>query len=148
MNYVITLCGYTHKELSPKSIVLYESFINKYVKPNFNIDVERYKYTDWIKLFDNIRTDTSSANAGSILKRFKAVLRWSQSRGEIKGSACLDIPVKAIGTCQSRRERVLEWKEVIGLWRQIESSKATPKCKICVQLLILTGARNSEIREA
>jgi integrase len=139
---------YAYKELSPRTIVLYESFLNKYIKPNATIDVERYKYTDWIKFFDTIRKKTSAGNAGSILKRIKTVVRWSKSRGEIANSHCLDIPIKAIGAHQNRRERVLEWKEVAGLWRQIESSKATPKCKICVQLLILTGARNSEIREA
>ena len=139
---------YAHKELSAKTLTLYDSFINKYIKPNYNIDVERHKYTDWIKLLDKVRENTSPANAGSILKRLKTVIRWSKSRGEIADSACLDIPTKAIGTSQSQRERVLEWKEVAGLWRQIESSRATPKTKSCVQLLILTGARNSEIREA
>ena len=139
---------YAIKELSPKTIVLYESFYKKYVKPNANIDVERFKYLDWIKFFDDIRDPTSASNAGSILKRIKTIVRWSKSRGEIENSHCLDIPIKAIGAHQTRRDRVLEWKEVVGLWRQIESSKSTPKCKICVQLLILTGARNSEIREA
>ena len=139
---------YAYKELSPRTIVLYESFLKKYIKPNANIDVERYKYTDWIKFFDAVRKDSTAGNAGSILKRIKTVVRWSKSRGEISNSHCLDIPIKAIGAHQNRRERVLEWNEVVGLWRQIESSKATPKCKICVQLLILTGARNSEIREA
>lgn len=139
---------YAYKELSARTVVLYESFLNKYIKPNATIDVERYKYTDWIKFFDDIRKETTPGNAGSILKRIKTVVRWSKSRGEIANSHCLDIPIKAIGAHQNRRERVLEWSEVAGLWRQIESSKATPKCKVCVQLLILTGARNSEIREA
>ncbi|MCL1124198.1 tyrosine-type recombinase/integrase [Shewanella surugensis] len=139
---------YAIKELSSKSVILYKSFINKYIMPNYNIDVERYRYTEWVKFLDTVRTNTSAANAGSILKRLKTVIRWSKSRGEIKDSFCLDIPIKAIGTTQSQRDRVLEWSEVAGLWRQIESSRATPKTKACVQLLILTGARNAEIREA
>ncbi len=59
-----------------------------------------------------------------------------------------DIPIKAVGSHQQKRELCLEWDEVIGLWRQTESSKSTPQCKICIQLLLLTGARNVEIREA
>lgn len=55
---------YALKELSPK-----QSFYKKYVKPNANIDVERFKYLDWIKFFDDIRDVTSANNAGSILKR-------------------------------------------------------------------------------
>lgn len=139
---------YASKELSKNTITLYESFIRKYIEPKKNINVERHTYTEWIAFFDDIREVSSAANAGSLLKRLKTVIRWAKSRGEIKGSYCLDIPIKAIGEHQAKRERVLEWKELAGFWRQVEQSKSTPKCKICVQLLILTGARNAEIREA
>jgi len=101
----------------PKTIILYESFLNKYIKLNATIDVERYKYTDWIKFFDDIRKSPSACNAGNILKRIKTVVRRSKLRGEIANSHCLDVPIKAIGAHQNRRERVLEWNEVAGLWR-------------------------------
>ena len=38
--------------------------------------------------------------------------------------------------------------EVAKTWLEIESAKASPANKICIQLLILTGARQSEIRLA
>ncbi|RYV04144.1 integrase [Shewanella sp. OPT22] len=139
---------YATKELSKTTNALYLSFYNKYIIPNANIDVEKFTYTSWIRFFDRIREDTSSTNSGCILKRVKTIIRWSKSRGEISGSHCLDIPVKAIGKHHAKRERVLEWNELCQLWQQIEASRASPKCKICVQLLILTGARNSEIRGA
>ncbi len=139
---------YVMTELRPKTQVLYESTFNKYVKPYANIDIERYKYTDWIAYFDWVKSQSSSANAGSVLKRFKTVANWAKTRGEIKHSHLIDIPIKAIGRHQQKRERCLEWEEVIGLWRQTEASKSSPQCKICIQLLILTGARNTEIREA
>jgi integrase len=142
------LSNYVQTELSPKTQTLYHSTFNKYIKPNFNIDIERYKYIDWIKFFDLVKKESSSQNAGSILKRLKTVSRWAKSRGMINNSHLIDIPIKAIGSHQNRRERCLEWDEVVGLWRQVLSSKSTPKCKTCVQLLILTGARNAEIREA
>jgi integrase len=142
------LDNYVRTELSPKTQTLYHSTFNKYIKPSFNIDIERYKYTDWIKFFDLVKKESSSANAGSILKRLKTVARWAKSRGMIRDCQLIDIPIKAIGSHQNRRERCLEWDEIIGLWRQVLSSKSTPKCKVCVQLLILTGARNAEIREA
>ena len=139
---------YATKELSKTTNALYASFYNKYIKPNANIDVEKYSYTDWIRFFDKIRDDTSATNAGCILKRIKTIIRWSKSRGEISNSHCLDIPIKAIGKHHAKRDRVLEWNELCALWQQIEASRASPKCKICVQLLILTGARNTEIRAA
>lgn len=134
--------------LKPKTMVLYDSTFNKYVKPFSSIDVEKYTYQNWVKYFDKVRELSSASNAGMILKRFKAVIRWAKIRGSIKNSEILEIPVSAIGTLPKKRNRELEWSEVVGLWRKIESSQSSPKCKICVQLLILTGARNADIREA
>jgi integrase len=135
-------------ELKPTTMALYDSTFNKYVKNFGSIDVERYSYQNWIEYFDKVRQMSSASNAGMILKRFKAVIRWAKSRGAIKTSEILTIPVSAVGVMMTKRKRKLEWDEIIGLWRKIESSKSSPQCKICVQLLLLTGARNAEIREA
>ncbi|PKH62580.1 hypothetical protein CXF83_14905 [Shewanella sp. Choline-02u-19] len=53
--------AYAYPQLSPTTVVLYESFISKYITPNFNIDVERYRYTEWIKLLDGVREETTAA---------------------------------------------------------------------------------------
>ena len=136
------------KELSKTSQALYHSTVNKYVMPHASINVERYSYTQWIAFFDRINKDTSPENAGNILRRFKTFIRWAKSRGRIRQSHLLDIPTLAVGKHQRRRERTLEWYEVAKLWREIELSRAALSCRVCTQLLILTGARNSEIREA
>ncbi len=77
---------YVMAELRPKTQVLYKSIFNKYVTPYKNIDIERYKYTDRITYFDWVKKESSSANAGSVLKRFKAVANWAKARGQIKRS--------------------------------------------------------------
>ena len=136
------------KELREASQALYHSTVNKYVTPNASINVERYSYTQWIAFFDRINKDSSPQNAGNLLKRFKTMIRWAKSRGRIRESHLLDIPTLAVGKHQRRRKRTLEWYEVAKLWREIEMSKASLSCRICTQLLILTGARNSEIRKA
>jgi integrase len=135
-------------ELKQTTMALYDSTFNKYVKNFGSIDVERFSYQNWIEYFDEVRHVSSASNAGMILKRFKAVIRWAKSRGAIKTSEILTIPVSAVGVTMKKRKRKLEWDEVVGLWRKVEQSQSTPKCKICIQLLILTGARNAEIREA
>ena len=135
-------------ELSAASIALYHSTVNKYVKPNATINVERYSYTQWIAFFDRINKDTSPENAGNVLRRFKTFIRWAKSRGRIKQSHLLDVPTLAVGNHQRKRERTLEWHEVAKLWREIELSRAALSCRVCTLLLMLTGARNSEIREA
>ncbi|MGB2738950.1 MAG: hypothetical protein WBC60_00165 [Cognaticolwellia sp.] len=70
-------------ELGPKTQISYKSTFNKYVTPYKNIDIERYRYTDWIVYFDWVKKESSSANAGSVLKRFKAVANWAKTRGQI-----------------------------------------------------------------
>ena len=135
-------------ELKPTTMTLYDSTFNKYVKNFGSIDVERYSYQNWIEYFDKVRKMSSASNAGMILKRFKAIIRWAKSRGAIKSSEILTIPVSAVGVTMTKRKRKLEWDEVVGLWRNVVSSKSMPQCKICIQLLILTGARNAEVREA
>jgi len=136
------------KDLSEASKALYHSTVNKWVLPNANINVERYSYTQWIAFFDRINNESSPENAGNLLRRFKTMIRWAKSRGRIQQSHLLDIPTLAVGKHQRKRERTLEWHEVAKLWREIEMSRAALSCRVCTQLLILTGARNSEIREA
>lgn len=99
-------------------------------------------------MFDRINQYTSPENAGNVLRRFKTFIRWSKSRGCITQSHLFDIPTLAVGNHQRRHERTLEWYEVAKLWREIEMSRVALSCRVCTQLLILTGARNSEIREA
>jgi integrase len=135
-------------ELKPTTMALYDSTFNKYVRSFGSIDVERYSYQNWIEYFDKVRKMSSASNSGMILKRFKAIIRWAKSRGAIKSSEILTIPVSAVGVTMTKRKRKLEWDEVVGLWRKVASSKSSPQCKACIQLLILTGARNAEVREA
>jgi len=136
------------KDLSPKSQTLYHSTYNKYIKPIGTINVETFSYQQWISYFDKINKDTTPANAGSILKRFKTLIRWAKSRGRISKCALLDIPTSAVGCAQGQRERVLEWHECVHFWREVEMSRTTPATKTCIKLIMLTFARNSEIREA
>ncbi|WP_017221390.1 tyrosine-type recombinase/integrase [Moritella dasanensis] len=136
------------KDLSPKSQTLYHSTYNKYIKPMATINVETFSYRQWISYFDKINHDTSPANAGSILKRFKTLIRWAKSRGRISKCSLLDIPTSAVGCAQGQRERVLEWHECAHFWREVEMSRTTLATKTCIKLLMLTFARNSEIREA
>ena len=62
------------------------------------------KDIDWSAYFDWVKKESSSANAGSVLKRFKAVANWAKARGQIKHSHLIDIPIKGIGSYQQKRE--------------------------------------------
>lgn len=135
--------------LKPKTKVLYQAqasryFTNKRLTP----DVETARFEDWIAYFDKVATDSTRKNAGAILKTLKSMLRYCKMRGFIKRSCAFDIELKAIGEASSVGQRNLDMTEVARFWLELGRSKATPAIKICLKLLLIFGARNSEIREA
>jgi integrase len=92
--------------------------------------------------------------AGTALRRLKTMLSWCIRRGLVDGSPVMNLLIKDVGEKSSIGSRVLSLDEVAKTWLEIEieieieRAKAGPANKICIQLLILTGARQSEIRLA
>ncbi len=60
----------------------------------------------------------------------------------------MNLRVADVGQKSTTGSRVLTLDEVAKTWLEIERAKATPANKLCLQLLILYGARQSEIRLA
>lgn len=140
-NYVSTL--------KPKTQTLYRSQAKVYFNRNMlKTDVEATRFEEWIAYFDRIAESTSRKNAGAILKTVKSMLRYCKSRAFINKSKVLDIQLKAVGVSSTVGQRTLDLDEVAKLWIEIGRTKATPAIKSCLKLLIILGARNSEIREA
>tara|TARA_R110002049_G_scaffold255016_3_gene430540 strand:- start:7008 stop:8222 length:1215 start_codon:yes stop_codon:yes gene_type:complete len=136
-------------ELRATSRALYESHANKYMTyKRFPYDVQKARFEYWLSFFDNISKETSRTNAGAVHKTINTMLKWCRSRNIIQKSVFFDIDVKAIGSPPNRGERNLQMHEVGMLWAEIGQTHATPAIKSCAKLLIIFGARNSEIREA
>ena len=139
---------YVHT-LSEKTQATHKSNGNKYfVSARFNHDVRLARFEDWISYFDKIAEETSRVNSGHMLKVTKSMLRFCKSRNFIDRSKALDIQLKAVGKASEIGQRNLSMKEVGVLWGMVSRSHATPAIKICSKLLLVFGARNSEIREA
>jgi integrase len=135
--------------LAPKTQTLYESNASKYMTlSRFPYDVQTARFEQWISYFDSIAYDSSKVNSGHLLKAVKSMLRWCKRRGFIDDSLALRIELKAVGKSSEVGQRTLSLNEVAKVWIEVTRSKATPAIKNCVKLLILFGARNTEIREA
>ena len=137
------------EHLKDSTQTYYRSIASRFfIDSFFSYDVERARFDEWISFFDKIAKKTTRKNSGSTLKITKSMLRFCLSRGVISGSKVFDIQLKAIGEKSTVGQRTLALHEVAKIWIEIGRTKATPATKCCTKLLLIFGARNSEIRNA
>jgi hypothetical protein len=135
--------------LRPKTQALYNSHSSKYFTlKRFPHDVQTARFEYWLAFFDKVAKETSKVNAGAIHKTINTMLKWCKSRNLIKSSVFFEIQLNAIGSPPARGERNMQMHEMGLIWSEIGRTAATPSIKACSKLLIVFGARNSEIREA
>lgn len=137
------------KHLKPNTRTFYESVASRYfTRSYFSYGVERARFDEWITFFDKVAKASSRKNSGNTLKVVKSMLRFCLSRGFISQSKVFDIQLKAIGEKSTVGQRTLALHEVAKIWIEVGRTKATPATKNCIKLLMIFGARNTEIREA
>lgn len=135
--------------LKPKTATMYTSVANKYFTlSRFPHDVQKARFEYWLSYFDTIAKETSKVNSGSVAKVAKTMLKWCRSRNIIQSSVLFDIELRAIGEAPKQGQRNLQLSEVGRLWNITNQSIATPAMKACINLLLIFGARNSEVRQA
>ncbi|MGB0937406.1 MAG: tyrosine-type recombinase/integrase [Colwellia sp.] len=141
----------------------YESTINKWVynspKDNSSLSIlwvkkylsmpfDEIRNAQWMDYFDWICKEGSPTTAGSVLKILKTVVKWGLKRERISNGNLLLFKVNDVGETPKVGERTPSPDEIALLWLEIERSKALPQTKICLQLIILFGGRNTAIRTA
>lgn len=135
--------------LKPRTATMYKSVSSKYFTlSRFPHDVQKARFEYWLQYFDTISKETSRVNSGAVAKVAKTMLKWCRSRNIIQSSVLFDIELRAIGEASKQGQRNLQLHEVGRLWNVTNQSIATPAMKACVNLLLIFGARNSEIRQA
>ncbi len=136
-------------DMKPATQVNYKNNADVWIKNKLNMPADNMRLTDWIEYFDMVKEKGSAITAGTILVRIKTIVGWAYKRGVISpNNPVLQLNVADIGKAPTPGSRVLQINEIAKLWIQIEKSKATPATKICLQLIFLTGARQSEVRTA
>lgn len=133
----------------PKTQELYTHNINKWVLPFLNEKPACEMTTkDWHDYFDFIRESGTPKMASVTLVRVKTLLGWAAMRGDIPlNNPIFSLQTKHVGESATQGQRWLTFHEIALFWREIERAKATPSNKACLQLIFLTGARQSEVRE-
>lgn len=135
----------------PKTQHLYEHHIKKWIAPAEHLNEKPaidMTALDWHKYFDYVYKSGSPKLAPLMLIRLKTAFRWAAARGELDNNNTLfNLQTKHVGESATQGQRWLTFHEIALFWREIERAKATPSNKACLQLIFLTGARQSEVRE-
>lgn len=101
----------------------------------------------WVRFFDK-QEKKNSKKAVVLLLQLRSVMNWCISRQLIPSCEVLKLSVKTIGKKPDVGSRVLTYTELAKIWLALENNKIVSSNKVLHQLLLLWGARLSELRLA
>jgi len=139
---------YVNVSLRDKTRTLYESTIVKHISGAFpGVPIEHIPVKSWIALFEGYEKQNQRM-ARQLLVQLKSAINWCIRRRFIDRCSVMEISPKDVGIKPSVGEVTLSYNQIAKIWLAIERSRASTANKLVHQLLILYGARNSEVREA
>lgn len=135
--------------LRASSLNMYRSTLEKHLAPYFDRPAEKVRMDEWLRLLDNIVKNNSANTAAVVLRVSKRCFGWCVRRETIASCNILRINTPDVaGVTTPERDRVMDMQELAQFWQALARTKLSLPVRNCIKLLILTGARNSEIREA
>lgn len=140
--------NYVTASLRPKTQQLYQSTVIKIMDGVFpNAPVDQITTRQWVDFF----TKEEKANprrARQVLSQLRSAISWCIRRQYVDSCAIMNIMPKDFGVASAVGDRVLTYTELAKVWIGIERSRAATSNKLLHQMLILWGARISELRLA
>ncbi|OCG25930.1 integrase [Gilliamella sp. HK2] len=134
--------------LRNKTATLYQAVVCKNLYNQFpDIPVNEIPIRDWVTFFEK-QEQINLKRARTILVQAKSAINWCISRQVIDSCELMKLSPKNIGVKTEIGDRVLTYKELAKIWLAIENSRASTINKLLHQMLMLWGARNSELRLA
>lgn len=134
--------------LKPNTQTLYKSVVyNTMYKQFEDAPVANIPVSSWVRFFDK-QEKQNSKKARVLLLQLRSVMNWCISRQLIPSCELMKLSVKNIGKKPEVGSRVLTYTELAKIWLALENSKIVSSNKVLHQLLLLWGARLSELRLA
>lgn len=139
---------YVHTQLRPKTAALYEAVAVKHIRDVFpERPIDTINVREWMDYFTE-QERINSKRARTLFVQAKSAINWCLRRQLINGSSLMKISPKDIGSRSEQGSRVLTYNELAQIWLAIERSRASTPNKLLHQMLMLWGARGSELRTA
>ncbi|HAY4576705.1 TPA: site-specific integrase [Escherichia coli] len=134
--------------LKPNTQTLYKSVVYNTMYTQFeDAPVANIPVSAWVRFFDK-QESLNKKKARVLLLQLRSVVNWCISRQLIPSCELLKLSVKNIGKKPDTGSRVLTYTELAKVWLALENSKIVSSNKVLHQLLLLWGARLSELRLA
>lgn len=132
--------------LRDKTGALYQSVVYKNLYNQFSdVPIDSIPVRDWVTFFE-AQERINLKRARTILVQAKSAINWCIGRQLIESCELMKLSPKNIGAKTEIGERVLSYRELAKIWLAIENSRASTINKLLHQMLMLWGARNSELR--
>ncbi|HAB1162312.1 TPA_asm: DUF4102 domain-containing protein [Salmonella enterica subsp. enterica serovar Enteritidis] len=135
-------------DLKPNTKTLYRSVVYNTMYTKFeDTPVANIPVSAWVRFFDK-QENLNKKKARVLLLQLRSVVNWCISRQLIPSCELLKLSVKNIGKKPDVGSRVLTYTELAKIWLALENSKIVSSNRVLHQLLLLWGARLSELRLA
>lgn len=140
--------NYVNVALREKTKALYRSTVIKHMSDAFaGVPIEEIPVRLWVERF----TDEERLNprrARQLLVQLRAAIGWCTRRQFISTADLMLLQPKDVGTKPTVGEVTLSYNQLAKIWLAIERSRGSTSNRLLHQLLMLYGARNSELRLA
>lgn len=140
--------NYVNIALRENTKALYNSTVIKHMSSAFEgIPVEEIPVRLWVERF----TDEERINplrARQLLVQLRAAIGWCMRRQFVAKADLMLLQPRDVGVKPSVGEVTLSYNQLAKVWLAIDRSRASTSNRLLHQLLMLYGARNSELRLA
>lgn len=117
-------------------------------KPFGDLIVDDMTAAAWFKVFDRITAGGSPVQAGAVLSRMKRIINIAVRRGRIERDTIAGLTISDVGQHSKAGQRHLSDNEIHALWAYLDGGRMAHNMKVFVKLLLLTGCRSGELRQA
>lgn len=132
--------------LKENTRILYKSVVYNTMYTEFrDVPVASIPVSLWVQFFDK-QEKNNKKKARVLLLQLRSVMKWCISRQLITSCEVLKLSVKNIGKKPDMGVRVLTYTELAKVWLALENNKVFSSNKLLHQMLLLWGARLSELR--
>lgn len=138
--------NYVKATLRPNTVQLYQSTVIKHMHEAFpGRAVGSITVKQWVDLFTQ-EEKANSRRARQMLSQLRSAISWCMRRQVIDSCSIMSIQPRDFGSRSEVGERVLSYTELAQIWVAVERSRAATSNKLLHQMLMLWGARVSELR--
>lgn len=138
--------NYVDVTLREKTIALYESTVIKQMINAFpGMPIEDIPVRLWVERFTE-EERINPRRARHLLIQLRSAIGWCTRRQFISTPELMLLQPKDVGIKPSIGETTLSYNQLAKVWMSIERSRGSTSNRLLHQLLILYGARNSELR--